>query len=168
MYLEIFTFPLKKHRMALLLEQWSFIWYGQDSYIRLFLYSSVANRSNLFNGTIHCPLGHRLNSELESAHVYLYLRFSKNVNEKWHDSSLTLSFAKNYFYFKMREFTFGIFIIFSLLLSVNCTNPNSTVNEGPDIRVEHLKKYCGVKNWTKKMPDWLMFRTGLDLRWFIG
>ena len=68
----------------------------------------------------------------------------------------------------MREFTFGFFIIPSLIISVNSTKLNSTVAEGPDIRVEHLKKYCGVKNWTKKMPDWLMFRTGLDLRWFIG
>ena len=68
----------------------------------------------------------------------------------------------------MRELTFGIFIIFSLLTSANSTKPNSTVARAeyqkPDIRVEHLKKYCNVKNWKKKMPDWLMFRTGPGLR----
>ena len=68
----------------------------------------------------------------------------------------------------MREFTFGIFILFSLLISVNSIKSNSTVaqaeGQGPDIRVEHLKKYCNVKNWKKKMPDWLMFRTGSGLR----
>ena len=66
----------------------------------------------------------------------------------------------------MREFTFGI--LFSLLISVNSIKSNSTVaqaeGQGPDIRVEHLKKYCNVKNWKKKMPDWLMFRTGSGLR----
>ena len=68
----------------------------------------------------------------------------------------------------MRELTFGIFIIFSLFISANSTKPNSTVARAeyqePNIRVEHLKKYCNVKNWKKKMPDWLMFRTGPGLR----
>ena len=68
----------------------------------------------------------------------------------------------------MRELTFGIFIIFTLLISANSTKPNATdaraEYQEPDIRVEHLKKYCNVKNWKKKMPDWLMFRTGSGLR----
>ena len=68
----------------------------------------------------------------------------------------------------MRELTFGIFVIYSLLISANSTKPNSTVARAeyqePNIRVDHLKKYCNVKNWKKKMPDWLMFRTGSGLR----
>ena len=68
----------------------------------------------------------------------------------------------------MRELTFGIFVIYLLLISANSTKTNSTVARAeykePDIRVEHLKKYCNVKNWKKKMPDWLMFRTGSGLK----
>ena len=70
----------------------------------------------------------------------------------------------------MREFTFLIFIIFRLsaitnsiqLHSVNSTEP-AIQSVDMETRVDHLKEYCGVKNWTKKMPDWLMFRTGPGL-----
>lgn len=70
----------------------------------------------------------------------------------------------------MRESISGVCILFLLLASAKSTQSNSTLTQtdGPDSRVEHLKKYCGVKNWTKKMPDWLMFRTGYCLRWSIS
>ena len=74
----------------------------------------------------------------------------------------------------MREFTIRICIIFLLFTSVKASKSNSAdtredpgTPEVPDTRVEHLKTYCGVKNWTKKMPDWLMFRTGLGLSLFF-
>ena len=58
----------------------------------------------------------------------------------------------------MREFTFGI--LFSLLISVNSIKSNSTVaqaeGQGPDIRVEHLKQYCNVKNGVYRFDIYLV------------
>ena len=62
----------------------------------------------------------------------------------------------------MREYTFLFFIFSHFLVAIDSTEPQTEKNS-PDSRVEHLKDYCGVKSWTKKMPDWLMFRTGPGL-----